>query len=115
MCRGGVDAVTEDLEAGALGRQVAFEAATRPLRVLGGVQERVGVGHEAEQPSRGIADPGDGAGAIMAHPDGCANIANRARAAGASEAEINEAVQVAYLFGGTPALVTATQALRTAT
>ncbi len=52
--------------------------------------------------------------AIMAHPDGCANIANRARAAGASEAEINEAVQVAYLFGGTPALVTATQALRTA-
>ena len=53
--------------------------------------------------------------AIMAHPDGCANIANRARAAGASEAEINEAVQVAYLFGGTPALVTATQALGTAT
>lgn len=51
--------------------------------------------------------------AIMAHPEGCAAIANRARAAGASEAEINEAVEVAYLFGGTPALVTATNALST--
>jgi alkylhydroperoxidase/carboxymuconolactone decarboxylase family protein YurZ len=49
--------------------------------------------------------------AIMAHPEGCAAIANRARAAGASEAEINEAIEVAYLFGGTPALVTATNAL----
>ena len=51
--------------------------------------------------------------AIQAHPDGCANIANRARAAGATEAEINEAVEVAYLFGGTPALVTAVNAFRT--
>jgi alkylhydroperoxidase/carboxymuconolactone decarboxylase family protein YurZ len=51
--------------------------------------------------------------AITAHPDGCANIANRARAAGATEAEINEAVEVAYLFGGTPALVTAVNAFRT--
>jgi alkylhydroperoxidase/carboxymuconolactone decarboxylase family protein YurZ len=51
--------------------------------------------------------------AIMAHPEGCAAIANRARAAGASEAEINEAVEVAYLFGGTPALVTAANALST--
>jgi alkylhydroperoxidase/carboxymuconolactone decarboxylase family protein YurZ len=49
--------------------------------------------------------------AIMAHPDGCFALANRARAAGASEAEINEAIEVAYLFGGTPALVTATNAL----
>jgi alkylhydroperoxidase/carboxymuconolactone decarboxylase family protein YurZ len=51
--------------------------------------------------------------AIQAHPDGCANIAARARAAGATEAEINEAVEVAYLFGGTPALVTAVNAFRT--
>ncbi len=51
--------------------------------------------------------------AIMAHPEGCSAIAKRARAAGASEAEINEAVEVAYLFGGTPALVTATNALST--
>jgi alkylhydroperoxidase/carboxymuconolactone decarboxylase family protein YurZ len=51
--------------------------------------------------------------AITAHPDGCANIADRARAAGATEAEINEAVEVAYLFGGTPALVTAANAFRT--
>ena len=49
--------------------------------------------------------------AIMAHPHGCTAIANRARAAGASEAEINEAIEVAYLFGGTPALVTALNAL----
>ena len=52
--------------------------------------------------------------AIQSHPDGVANIANRARAAGASEAEIKEAVEVAYLFGGTPALVTAMNAFRTA-
>ena len=51
--------------------------------------------------------------AIMSHPDGVANIANRARAAGASEAEVQEAVEVAYLFGGTPALVTAMNAFRT--
>ena len=48
----------------------------------------------------------------MAHADGVANIANRARAAGATEAEIQEAVEVAYLFGGTPALVTAVNAFR---
>lgn len=51
--------------------------------------------------------------ALTTHTDGVANIANRARAAGASEAEINEAVEVAYLFGGTPALVTAVNAFRT--
>jgi len=49
--------------------------------------------------------------AIMAHREGCAAIADRARAAGASEAEINETIEVAYLFGGTPAMVTATSAL----
>ena len=51
--------------------------------------------------------------ALLSHPDGVANIANRARAAGATEAEINETVEVAYLFGGTPALVTAVNAFRT--
>jgi alkylhydroperoxidase/carboxymuconolactone decarboxylase family protein YurZ len=50
--------------------------------------------------------------AIQSHPDGVATIANRARAAGASDAEIQEAVEVAYLFGGTPALVTAMNAFR---
>lgn len=50
--------------------------------------------------------------AILSHPDGVATIAGRARAAGASEAEIQEAVEVAYLFGGTPALVTAVNAFR---
>ncbi len=51
--------------------------------------------------------------ALLSHPDGVATIANRARGAGASEAEILETVEVAYLFGGTPALVTATNAFRT--
>ena len=50
--------------------------------------------------------------AIMSHPDGVANIANRARAAGATEAEVQETVEVIYLFGGTPALVTAMNAFR---
>ena len=50
--------------------------------------------------------------ALLSHPDGVATIAGRARAAGASDAEILEAVEVAYLFGGTPALVTATNAFR---
>ena len=50
--------------------------------------------------------------AIQSHPDGVATIANRARAAGASEAEIQEAVEVVYLFGGTPALVTAMNAFK---
>src|SRR2546428_8622821 len=51
--------------------------------------------------------------ALQSHPDGVANIASRARAAGASDAEIQEAVEVAYLFGGTPALVTPMNAFRT--
>ena len=50
--------------------------------------------------------------AITAHPDGCAAIANQARVAGATEDEITEAVQVAYFFGGTPAMVTAINAFR---
>ena len=50
--------------------------------------------------------------ALLSHPDGVANIAGRARTAGASDAEIQEAVEVAYLFGGTPALVTAMNAFR---
>jgi alkylhydroperoxidase/carboxymuconolactone decarboxylase family protein YurZ len=50
--------------------------------------------------------------ALQTHGDGVATIAGRARAAGATEAEIQEAVEVAYLFGGTPALVTAMNAFR---
>lgn len=44
-------------------------------------------------------------GAIAAHPDGVKELANEARAAGASEAEVVEAVEVGYLYGGTAALV----------
>ena len=43
--------------------------------------------------------------AIAAHPDGVRTLADNARAAGASEAEVTEAVEVGYLYGGTAALV----------
>jgi alkylhydroperoxidase/carboxymuconolactone decarboxylase family protein YurZ len=43
--------------------------------------------------------------AIAAHPDGVRTLAGNARAAGASEPEVTEAVEVGYLFGGTAALV----------
>jgi alkylhydroperoxidase/carboxymuconolactone decarboxylase family protein YurZ len=43
--------------------------------------------------------------AIAAHPDGVTKLADDARAAGASESETTEAVQVGYLYGGTAALV----------
>ena len=45
--------------------------------------------------------------ALLGHDKGCEAIANRARAAGATEAEIAEAVRIAYHFGGVPALVSA--------
>jgi alkylhydroperoxidase/carboxymuconolactone decarboxylase family protein YurZ len=43
--------------------------------------------------------------AIAAHPDGVRTLAGNARAAGATEPEVTEAVEVGYLFGGTAALV----------
>ena len=50
--------------------------------------------------------------ALLSHPEGVANIANRARAAGATEEEIAETVGVAFLFGGMPALVTGANAFK---
>ena len=50
--------------------------------------------------------------ALLAHEDGVYIISQRARALGASEEEIAETVQVAYLMGGTPALVTGCNAFR---
>lgn len=50
--------------------------------------------------------------ALLAHDAGVASIAKRARANGASEDEIKEAVRVAYLYGGTPALVSALNAFK---
>ena len=50
--------------------------------------------------------------ALLAHDDGVYAISQRARALGASEEEIAETVQVAYLMGGTPALVTGCKAFR---
>ena len=40
--------------------------------------------------------------ALQSHPDGVANIANRARGAGASEAEIQEAVDQTHRVEQTP-------------
>lgn len=50
--------------------------------------------------------------AIAAHPDGVKTLADNARAAGASEAEVTEAVEVGYLYGGTAALVMGANAFR---
>ena len=50
--------------------------------------------------------------ALLSHPDGVAAIADRARAAGATEDEIAETVAVAFLMGGTAALVTACNAFK---
>ena len=49
---------------------------------------------------------------LLAHPDGVANIARRARTLGASEHEIAETVAVAFLMGGMPGLVTGANAFR---
>ena len=43
--------------------------------------------------------------ALLAHGDGVAAIADRARGLGATEDEIAETVRVAYWMGGVPALV----------
>jgi len=50
--------------------------------------------------------------ALLAHDAGVATIAKRARDNGASEDEIKEAVRIAYLYGGTPALVSALNAFK---
>ena len=49
---------------------------------------------------------------LLAHPNGVANIAKRARTLGASDAEIAETVAVAILMGGMPGLVTGANAFR---
>ena len=50
--------------------------------------------------------------AILGHPDGVKAIAERARAQGATEAEIAETVRMAFSCGGMPGLVTGTHAFR---
>ena len=50
--------------------------------------------------------------ALLAHPEGVTSIAKRARALGASEAEIAETLAVAFLMGGMPGLVTGASAFR---
>ncbi len=50
--------------------------------------------------------------ALLAHPDGVAAIADRARGLGATEEEIAETVRVAFMMGGVPALVMAVNAYK---
>jgi len=50
--------------------------------------------------------------ALLAHPDGVANIAKRARDLRASGAEIAETLGVAFMMGGMPGLVTGANAFR---
>ena len=50
--------------------------------------------------------------ALLAHSDGVANIARRARSLGATEEEIAETVGVAFVMGGLPGLVTGANAFR---
>ena len=50
--------------------------------------------------------------ALLAHETGVQNIANRARALGATEEEIAETVRVAFWMGGLPALVTGVNAFK---
>ncbi|MFC1873178.1 carboxymuconolactone decarboxylase family protein [Chloroflexota bacterium] len=48
--------------------------------------------------------------ALLAHPEGVAGLAKRARNQGASEEEIAETLSIAFLMGGMPALVTGANA-----
>ncbi len=48
--------------------------------------------------------------ALLAHPDGVANIAKQARDLGASEEEIVETLAIAFMMGGMPGLVTGANA-----
>ena len=49
---------------------------------------------------------------LLNHESGVTNLANRARSLGASEDEIKEALGVAYLMGGLPAVVAGSNAFR---
>ena len=49
---------------------------------------------------------------LLNHEQGVTNLANRARGMGASEEEIAEALGVAYLMGGLPAIVAGSNAYR---
>jgi alkylhydroperoxidase/carboxymuconolactone decarboxylase family protein YurZ len=49
---------------------------------------------------------------LLGHSEGVTNLAKRARALGASEAEIKETLAVAFLMGGLPAIVIGANAFR---
>ena len=50
--------------------------------------------------------------ALLGHADGVAAIAGQARAAGITDDEIKETIEVAFLMGGLPALIVGSNAFR---
>ena len=50
--------------------------------------------------------------ALLGHAEGVANIARGARAAGVTDEEIKETVAIAFMMGGLPTLITASNAFR---
>ena len=80
------------------------------MKIVGGVQDAAlpdgALSHKTKTLMTMLCD------ALLGHDGGVATIANRARAAGASEEEIAETVGIAFLMGGLPALVTASNAFK---
>jgi len=91
-------------------RELLEANAPELMKVTGGVQDHVlpdgALDHKTKTLMTMLCD------ALLGHDGGVTTIANRARAAGASEAEIAETVGVAFLMGGLPALVTASNAFK---
>ena len=78
------------------------------LRIMNEVQQFAGKeGALPERVKTLMSMLGD---AILGHGDGVKALAGRARAQGATEAEIAETVRMAFLIGGMPGLVTGTHA-----
>jgi alkylhydroperoxidase/carboxymuconolactone decarboxylase family protein YurZ len=50
--------------------------------------------------------------AILGHSEGVANIARQAKASGVSDNEIKETIEIAFMMGGLPALITGSSAFR---
>jgi alkylhydroperoxidase/carboxymuconolactone decarboxylase family protein YurZ len=53
--------------------------------------------------------------ALLGHAEGVANIARGARSAGITDEEIKETVAIAFIMGGLPALITASNAFKQST
>ena len=76
------------------------------MKVVSGARESITASNKTKVLMTMLCD------ALLGHDGGVTTIANRARAAGASEGEIAESVGVAFLMGGLPALVTGSNAFK---